>query len=98
MEGNIIIFRILRNTSLKRTNQFCKKFYGQNTSTNKGKYKYRRKGFLDEIPHIRLIRGVIIVSEKYTKRIVSFLREYNAEIYDRRIVLTFQDKRLLSKR
>ncbi len=98
MKGTIVIFRILKHTSLKQTNQFCKKFYGQNTSTQKGKYKYRRKGILDETPHIKLIRGVIIMPKKYMNTIIKFLRGYNAEVYIRNIILTAQDKRLLSKK
>lgn len=97
MEGTIIIFRVLKYTSLKRTNQFCKKFYGQNTSTHKGKYQYRRKGLLDEMPNIKLIRGVIIIPKKYTNRIIKFLQEYNAEIHARTIILTAQDRKSLSK-
>lgn len=95
MKGIIIIFRVLRYTSLRQTNQFCKKFYGQNTSTNKGRYRYRRKGFLDEVPHIRLIRGVIIISKEYAKRVIKFLQGYHAEIYVKEIDLTAKEKKRL---
>jgi hypothetical protein len=58
MKGNIIVFRFKEKTEQKSINQFCKKFYGQNTSSHGGKYQYRRHGLLDNIPHIKLIGGV----------------------------------------
>jgi len=97
MVGKIIIFRILKNTDHNTVNLFCKKFYGQNTSSHKGKYRYRLKGFLDDIPHIKLIRGVIIVLEKDASRVIKFLRGFNAEIHIRSVELTMEDEKILKK-
>lgn len=97
MEGNIIIFRILKNAGHTKTNNFCKKFYGQDTSCQKGKYKYRRQGLLDEIPHRKLIRGVLIIKKKDTPKIVKFLKEYGAEFHTRNITLTASDKQKLKE-
>jgi len=95
MHGNIIIFRVLKNTNHNTVNLFCKKFYGQNTSSHKGKYRYRHKGFLEEIPHIKLIRGVIIVSENDTGKVITFLEEFNAEIHTRSVELTPEDEKII---
>ena len=71
--------------------KFCQKFYGQNTSSWGGKYKYRRKGLLDEIPYHKLLRGVIIIRTEDLERVVIFLEEYSAEINVRTIDLTPED-------
>ncbi len=97
MLGKIVVFTIFKNNSRKNIDQFCKKFYGQQTSSHGGKYHYRRKGLLDSIPHIKLIRGVIIVSEGNIDRVVQFLREYNAEFYVRDVVLLPEDEAILNK-
>jgi hypothetical protein len=97
MVGKIIIFRVLKNTDHNTVNLFCKKFYGQKTSSHKGKYRYRLKGFLDDIPHIRLIRGVIIVLEKDASKVIKFLSEFNAEIFIRSVELTAEDEKILQK-
>ena len=76
---------------------FAKKFYGQETSSNKGRYKYRRKGFLDDIPHIKLIRGVIIVFKKDANKVIKFLKSYDTDIYIRNLELTPEDFRILQK-
>jgi len=93
MMGKLVAFRVFKYAGQKGADQFCKKFYGQDTST-KGK-RYRRKGLLDEIPHVKLIRGVIIVSTRDVKEVTKFLREFNAEVHVRNIVLTPQDRKTL---
>jgi hypothetical protein len=97
MQGVIIAYRLFKNNSQKELNQFCKKFYGQETSSHKGKYRYRRRGLLDDIPHIILIRGVIIVSKGDAKKVVDFLKEYNAEVYVRDVTLLPEDEAALKK-
>ena len=89
------MFRLLKRTNHNIVNQFCKRFYGQKTSSHKGKYRYRIRGLLDDIPYVKLIRGVIIIHENNAKKIVRFLKKYNAEIYIRDIILTHKDEKSL---
>ena len=93
MMGKLIAFRIFKYAGQKGADQFCKKFYGQDTIT-KGK-KYKRRGLLDETPHVKLIRGVIIVSTRDAKEVIKFLKEFNAEVHVRDVVLTPQDRKVL---
>jgi hypothetical protein len=95
--GVLVAFRVMKGSSHALTNQFCKKFYGQDTSSHGGKYRYRRPGFLDDIPHHRLIRGVLVLSERDADRVVEFLGEYNAEIHVRSVALTESDLEALSE-
>ncbi len=97
MKGNIIVFRFKEKTEQKSINQFCKKFYGQNTSSHGGKYQYRRHGLLDNIPHIKLIGGVILVKKDFAEKVVEFLKEYNAEFYIREVILLYEDEAILGK-
>jgi len=95
MKGNIIVFRFKEKTEQKSINQFCKKFYGQNTSSHGGKYQYRRHGLLDNIPHIKLIGGVILVEKDFAEKVIDFLKEYNAEFYIREVILLYEDEVIL---
>ncbi len=97
MIGNVIVFRFKEKTEQKSINQFCKKFYGQNTSSHGGKYQYRRHGLLDNIPHIKLIGGVIIIKKDFAEKVIDFLKEYNAELYIREIILLYEDEVVLGK-
>ncbi len=97
MLGKIIVFRFSKKTSQKSLNQFCKKFYGQETSSHGGKYYYRRKGLLDNIPYIKLIGGVVIVSNENADKLIQFLKEYDAEFFVRDVFLLPEDETILCK-
>ena len=97
MKGEIIVFRLPPKTNNTDISKFCQQFYGQNTSSHKGKYQYRRKGLLDTIPHIKLIRGVLITLETYVDQIINFLEGYTAEFVTRKIELAPDDEEILSK-
>ncbi len=56
---------------------------------------YRRKGLLDEIPHVRLIRGVVIVRTEDAQAVVDFLKTLRAEAHVRTVRLTEDDRRTL---
>lgn len=96
MYGTIIAFRIMKGNQ-KKANEFCKKFFGQETSCQHGKYRYRRKGLLDKIPHRKLIRGVLIFREEDAKKAISFLKSYNAEVHVRKAELTKDDEKILGQ-
>jgi hypothetical protein len=72
-----------------------KRLYGQNTSSQGIKYRYRRKGLLDEIPSVRLIKRVIIVEKKNKKKILELLEDFDSEVYVRGVVLIRKDLKAL---
>jgi hypothetical protein len=47
---------------------------------------------LDDIPHIKLIRGVVIVSNDNAEKVIEFLKEFNAEYYVRDVILLPEDE------
>ncbi|MDP6155809.1 MAG: hypothetical protein QF682_06690 [Candidatus Thermoplasmatota archaeon] len=91
MKGTIVIFRLPPKTEHKILNKFCQRLYGQNTSSWGGKYRYRRKGILDEIPHRKLLKGVVLLLPKDLERLLSYLEEFNALVYVRKVQLEYED-------
>lgn len=103
MRGKIVAFRVYRKTneaaknSQATMNRFVQKFYGQDTTTHNGKYRHHKRGLLEDIAHVRLIRGVIILQEKDLDTVLKFLDEFNAEVHVREVTLTPEDEKTLSK-
>jgi len=95
MNGRVIAFRVYKNTDAKTTNRFCQKFYGQDATSHGGKYRHHKHGLMEDIPHVKLIRGVIIVAEKDARKVINFLRKFNAEIHSRKVILKAADKKAL---
>jgi hypothetical protein len=94
MMGKIVVI-VLSPIGQRRANQFCKKFYGQDTKT--GGKRYRRRGLLDEIPHIKLARGVVIVSRKDAPEVIRFIEKFGPEFHVRDVVLTPEDEAALRR-
>jgi hypothetical protein len=93
--GKIVAYRVMKNAGHKKTNEFVRKFFGRETTTHEGKYHYKTRGLLDEIPHRKLIRGVLIIRPEDEGRLVQFLEQYDAEYYTRDIILTREDQKAL---
>jgi len=95
MKGTIILFRLPPKTPHSIVNKFCKQFYGQDTSSHQGKYRYHRRGLLDDIPHRRLIRQSLIVKQKDSERVIEFLKRYTTTLFTRVVELTDEDRKIL---
>ena len=93
--GTIIVFRVLTHTNKLIMNKFCRQFYGYTDRSHNYRYEYHRKGFINNFPYIKPLRGVIIVRKEDAKEIISFLKSYKAEIYARDIILLEEDLRKL---
>ncbi len=94
--GKIIVFKVLTKTNKLVMNKFCRQFYGYLDRSHNYRYQYKRKGFIENIPHIKLLRGVIIVKKEDANEIILFLKSYNAEIFEREIILLSEDLDKLS--
>jgi hypothetical protein len=84
-------------TSSTFINRFVQTFYGQNTASHKGGYRYHGHGLMEDIAHIKFICGVIIIRGSDLERTLTFLKKYNAKIYTRDITLTPEDEKTLTK-
>jgi hypothetical protein len=95
MIGKLIAFIVFTHGNKVKSSMFAKKFYGQETSSHRGKYRYRRKGFLDDIKHIKLIRGVIIVKKEEVNGILDFLNQFDTKIFVRNVELDKNEVKFL---
>lgn len=84
-----------RDPSRTATSRVAKKLYGQATSS--AGYEYRRKGLLDEVSYVRLIRGVFLVGLQDGPPVRRLLQELGCEVHVRRVILTPADERLLRR-
>ena len=97
MEVCILVFHLPKKMNNSDLGKFVKRFYGQETSTKKGKYRYRRKGLLDQIPHRKLLRGVIIIRKSDLKTVMKLLIEWDAVVDQRIIEPTEEDLKILGE-
>lgn len=91
MKGTLIAFTVPTGKDKTRSSAFAKAFYGQDSSSHKGKYKYHRHGLLDDIPHNKLIRGVIIIQNNDIEKVIDFLKQHSALYHVRAVELTNDD-------
>ena len=91
MKGILIAFSVPTGKDKTKSSAFVKAFYGQETSSHQGKYKYHRNGILDEILHNKLIRGVIIVKSEEASQVIEFLEKQSAQYHIRIVELSKDD-------
>lgn len=97
MNGYIIVFKLPPKKKNVELSKFCQKFYGQDTSSWGGKYRYHRHGLLDDIPYRKLSQGVILINKDDLKTILTFLEKYDAEIHAREVKLIEKDKQFMKE-
>ena len=95
MKGALIAFTVPTGKDRTRASAFAKSFYGQETSSHHGKYRYRRRGLMDEIPYNKLIRGAIIIRTDDVGRVTEFLEQHSAEYHVRVVELTKKDREVM---
>ena len=95
MRGSIIVFRLPPGTSNTGLSKFCQRFYGQDTSSWRGKYRYHRRGLLEDVPHRKIIRGVLLVKSSDVEVVRRFLVDYDATIYTWDVQLNPEDLQAL---
>lgn len=90
-----MVFHLPTKSNNTKLSTFCQKFYGQDKSSWGGKYHYHRHGLLDDIPHNKLLRGVVIIKNKDITEVLEFLKTYDAEVHIRTIELSEEDRKIL---
>jgi hypothetical protein len=91
----ILIAWSLPGATKTESSAIAKMLYGQETSSWGGRYVYWRKGFLDDIPYVKLIRGAFIVRKEDSMKVVRFLEENDVMLSVREVVLTARDEIML---
>jgi hypothetical protein len=92
LKGKLIVFRLLGRVGYARTMRFCREFYGYTDYSNRGRYRYLRSGFLNKIPHVRIMRNVLLVRREDGPRVVDFLKRHRAEVHEWSVKLRPQDE------
>ncbi len=87
----IVIFHLPKGTSSARHWKFRQSVYGVTTSSGKGRYRYRRIGLLDDIPHVKLYWGAILILQRDLKRLKELLETFSAEFETREVKPTKAD-------
>ncbi|MDW7728370.1 MAG: hypothetical protein SCH70_14945, partial [Candidatus Methanoperedens sp.] len=95
MNGILIAFTVPTGKNKTKSSAFVKAFYGQDTSSHHGKYKYRRHGILDDIPHNKLIRGVIVVRSKDADTVIEFLKKESASYHIQVVEFSEEDCKVI---
>jgi len=79
MEAKIIFYhqdKLNQNEKFKLRRELL----GINQKSNYGRYQYKVKGLLDEIPNYRPIRSSIIVSNSKVTSVTKLLSKFNVKI------------------
>lgn len=96
--GAVIAFKVFDGGGKKAANRFCREFYGYTDRSNRGRYSYKRPGFIDKFMHIKILRGLIIVRTRDVDEIMAFLTSHGAEVFMREVVLLHQDTQKLAEK
>ena len=76
----VIIKYSIKELEIKNQNILRRKLLGYNDYSNDGKYEYKRYGLLDEIEHVKLSNGLILVPKKFSGKILYILKKYKAKV------------------
>lgn len=99
MKGKIICYNMKSsNLSRRDVDKFLRELIGHNDKSHHGRYSYRKQGILDEIPHIKPVRSVIVVPKKESPQVIDLLKKYAIDTYIRDIILTKCDLKTLDKK
>ena len=92
--GTLVVYD-LTGIGQSRRNKFCRKFLGWKDKSQHSKYIYKRKGFIDDIPHVKVKRGIFIFRKDDVKKVLSFLKEYEVTVFTRDVILEKPDVKVL---
>ena len=80
MDAKLICYTLGKISPTKRST-FKRELNGYIDISNNSKYKYQRKGLLQEISHLTPIRSVIIIQNKDKNTLTRLLDKYKAKYH-----------------
>lgn len=95
MEGVILLFRLPEGTPNRQHRKLYRALYGGRTSSWKGKYRYHRRGMLDDVAHVKIQSGVEIVRAEDAIRLRKAIKATGARVEMRVVRLTPEDEKSL---
>ena len=94
--GTLVAYN-LTGISQSNRNRFCRKFLGWRDKSQYSKYTYNRKGFIDDIPHVKVERAIFIIRKEDSEKVLSFFKEHDVKIFAREVILEKSDVGVLEK-
>lgn len=95
--GLIIIYKLAGLSQIDR-DKLCRKLLGRTVKTHKGKYTHNIRGLLDDIQHIHIGKGILIVNKENEKKLCDFFKNHEVkDVFIREIILTKNDVNKLKK-
>ena len=88
----IVAFRLPKGTDTNTLNKFVRGLFGQDSRSWNGRYKFHRKGIMEEVPFRKFMRGVIIIQESDLDKIILYLSGYKAEYYVGKVIKTSESE------
>lgn len=98
MDGTLLVFFLPPRSPLGAHRTFRRAIYGEETSSWSGRYRYRRRGLLDDLPHVLLYTGVVLVREEDGERLRRTIQRSGGTVIRRTVRLTSADARALALR
>jgi len=98
MDGTLVVFHLPLGSSPADHREFRRRIYGEDTASWGGRYRYRRRGILDDLPHVRLYWGVVIVRREDARKFLAVVRGNGGGAVTRGIKLTTGDRKSLISR
>lgn len=96
--GRLVVFHLPEGSPRAAHRHFARRVVGEATSSWGGKYRYRRKGLLEEVPHVPLHTGVVLLLPEHAVGLSRRIREEGGVVEVRTVELTRSDERTLNRR
>lgn len=97
MRGWIVVYQLPPGVTQAKRVGFRQRFIGAVTTSHGGRYQSHRHGLLEQIPHRRLIPGVLLLEDAGRAEVEEFLRREGATYWVREIILTEEDRRFVQR-
>ena len=75
--------------------KFYRDLYGYESYSHYGKYRSRKKGFLDSINNIRYSKGMFMIRKEDRGKVVSYLKKSGASVILWEVIPKTREKKLL---
>ncbi|HIH98160.1 MAG TPA: hypothetical protein HA346_04045 [Thermoplasmata archaeon] len=91
-KGKIIIYST-SGVPTREVKKLCHQLYGYTDFSQRGRYRYKRRGVLSGVPHLRvpLTKATIIVELGEEGQVLELLKKFKARIFCRTIELEEED-------